>query len=170
MFYQEDILQHFEREMSAKDLQIQALLSDIQTQRTAAADAVALSQREISKAKVECENVLAVQSAKLQELEDRLQSSDSLRQKISSLEQQLHESEVVLQEERLFCRDELVRIASDHSAKVSQLQHSLHEKSSGLDSALEARAQARAQQIISDVFSQTKNVMAEVAFLQQQVR
>ncbi len=105
----------------------------------------------------------------MQELEDKLQSTASLRERIAHLELQLQEKEAVLAEERLFCRDELVRIASDHTTKVSELRRSLQEKSGGMDSVLEARAQARAQQIISDVFSQTKNVMAEVAFLQQQV-
>jgi hypothetical protein len=40
------------------------------------------------------------------ELEDKLQSTESLRQRIAALEQQLRESEAVLAEERQFCRDE----------------------------------------------------------------
>lgn len=81
--FQEDILQHFEREMSAKDLQIQSLLSDIKTQQTVAADAVALSQvrlitesdigsiladaaqEETTRAKLECNALLAAKDAQV---------------------------------------------------------------------------------------------------------
>jgi hypothetical protein len=42
-----------------------------------------------------------------------------------------------------------MRIASDHVTKVSELRRSLQEQSGGIDALLEARAQARAQQITS---------------------
>jgi hypothetical protein len=167
---QEDILQHFEREMGAKDKEIQALLSEIKVQQALAADAVALSQQEVSRAKADCLQTLAAKDAEVQELRDNLHSTESLRERIAALEQQLQESTAVLDEERLFCRDEIVRIASEHEAKVSALRLSYQDKSGGIDAQLEARAQARAQQIISDIFSQSKNVMAEVAFLQQQLQ
>ncbi len=51
--------------MTAKDLQIQALLSDIKTQQTVAADAVALSKEETSRAKLECNELLAAKDAKV---------------------------------------------------------------------------------------------------------
>jgi hypothetical protein len=39
-----------------------------------------------------------------------------------------------------------------------------------MDAQLESRAQERAQLIIADVFSKSNNVMAEVVFLQQQLK
>ena len=99
---QEDILQHFEREMGAKDKEIQALLADIQVQQTLAADAVALSQKEILRAKMECEQQLAEQEAKIRALEDIVEGTQSLRERLSTVERQLKESQDVLAEERLY--------------------------------------------------------------------
>ncbi len=146
---QEDVLQHFEREMGAKDSEIQALLSEIKTQQTIAADAVALSQQEISRVKSDCEQKLAAKDAEVQGLEEQLHSSQTLRDRIAALEKNLAESQRVLEEERLFCRDEIVRIASDHEAKVSSLRQSFLEKSGGLDSQLETRAQVTSTSSIS---------------------
>jgi hypothetical protein len=115
---QEDILQHFEREMGAKDAQILALNSEIQTQQSHASSALERSQKEISLAKLECERQLAEQEAKVRELEESLESTQSLRERFSALEQQLKECQEVLAEERLFCRNEVLRIASDHEAKL----------------------------------------------------
>ena len=77
---QEDILQHFEREMGAKDTQIQSLLSDIKVQHTRATDAVAHSEIEISRQKLECERLVMEKEARLLALEEELQSTETLRE------------------------------------------------------------------------------------------
>jgi hypothetical protein len=166
---QEDILQHFEREMSSRDLQIQGLMADIKAQQTIASDAVARSQQQISRVTDDCAKLLAEKESKIAELEARLLSSESLRDRVASLELQLRESEGLLAEERLFCRREIVRIAADHESKLFAMRQSYEAKTGGLDSQLEQRANDRAQQIVSDVFSRTKHVVAEVAFLHQQL-
>ena len=66
--------------MGAKDTQIQSLLSDIKVQTTRAADAVAHSEIEISRQKVECERVVGEKEVRLLALEEELRSTDTLRE------------------------------------------------------------------------------------------